>query len=79
MKRVLTHLVFITIALAITLVGLNFWGDFGHVMGNLAKQKDAVGRARGAEQATPGEVTVGIVPATPAQNKPACDKKRPCP
>lgn len=73
MKRVLTHLVFIAIALAITLIGLNFWGDFGRVMGNLGNQPSPV-----AKPANTGEVTVGIIPATPAQTK-NCDKQHPCP
>jgi hypothetical protein len=74
MKRVLTHVVFIAIALAITLIGLNFWGDFGRVMGNLGNQPSPA-----AKPANTGEVTVGIIPEAPSTNKLSCDKKHPCP
>jgi hypothetical protein len=75
----LRHIIFLSIALVLTFIGFHFWSNFGAAMENFNAQKAAVGRARDAERETPGEVTVGIIPSTPAQNKPACDKKHPCP
>jgi hypothetical protein len=65
--------VFMAIAVVATLIALQFWGRFSGAMHD-AMQKSAAARA----PANSGEVTVGIIPATPPQNK-NCDKKHPCP
>jgi hypothetical protein len=75
--RWVRHIVFLAIALALTFIAFHFWSNFSGAMQAFNAQKAAVGRARAAEEASPGEVTVGIVPST--AQKPACDKKHPCP
>jgi hypothetical protein len=67
--------VFMAIAVVATLIALQFWGKFSGAMHD-AMQKSAAARA--PANTNPGEVTVGIIPATPAQNK-NCDQKHPCP
>jgi hypothetical protein len=80
------HLVFIAIALTITLVGLEFWANFGNAMHHFNDMKAAAGqnsdvnayaRAKSAQDGKSGVVTMTIVPG--AAQKPACDKKHPCP
>ena len=73
----LRHIVFLGIALALTFIGFHFWSNFSGAMAGLNARKASIGRARGAAEEHPGEVTMGIIPAAP--QKPACDKKHPCP
>jgi hypothetical protein len=63
---------FLGIALVMTAIAFHFWGKFAGAMNSAMK----------AESSTPAapvsnEVTIGIIPAAP--QKPACDKKHPCP
>ena len=69
------RILFLAIGLVATAIAFHFWGNFAGAMHN-AMDKEA---APASAPANPGEVTVGIIPATPAENKPACDKKHPCP
>ncbi len=66
---------FLAIGLVATAIAFHFWGNFAGAM-HTAMDKEATPVT--AATANPGEVTVGIIPATPAQNK-NCDKKHPCP
>lgn len=65
--------VFLAIALIATAIAFQFWGKFAGAMHNAMTHEAAP-----APPANDGEVTVGIIPATPAQNK-TCDKNHPCP
>jgi hypothetical protein len=63
---------FLAIALVATAIAFQFWGKFSGAMHD-AMQKSAAGAPAS------NEVTVGIVPLTPSENKSACGKKHPCP
>jgi hypothetical protein len=69
------RVLFLAIGLVATAIAFHFWGNFAGAMHNaMDKEAQPVATA----PANPGEVTVGIIPATPAHNK-TCDKKHPCP
>ena len=72
------RVLFLGIGLVATAIAFHFWGNFAGAMHN-AMDKEAATPAATAAPTTPGEVTVGIIPATPADTKPACGKKHPCP
>ncbi len=64
----LRHALFLGIALAITVIGFQFWGKFAGAMKNVYVEKPAQ---------PGGEVTMSIFPAK-ALAKP-CPKGHPCP
>jgi hypothetical protein len=68
----LRRILFLAIALVATAIAFHFWGNFAGAMHNAMTREAAP-----AAPATPGEVTMGIIPATP--QKLTCDKKHPCP
>jgi hypothetical protein len=67
------RVLFLAIGLVATAIAFHFWGTFAGAM-HTAMEREAAPAA----PANPGEVTVGIIPYTPAHNK-TCDKKHPCP
>jgi len=73
MKRVLIHAAFLAIALALTLLVFNFWGDFSRAMYNYMTMVTTPEKP----EKPSGVVTMKIVP--PPSSKPDCDKKHPCP
>lgn len=74
MKRALFHAAFLAVALALTLVVFNFWGNFGRALYNYLDMATAPAKPSGV-------VTMKIVPpAPPPANRPACDsQKQHCP
>jgi hypothetical protein len=68
------RVLFLAIGLIATAVAFHFWGNFAGAM------HDAMTReAAPPPPANTGEVTMGIIPYAPTPDKPACDKKHPCP
>lgn len=68
------RVLFLAIGVVITLVAFRFWSNFAMLMGRLSAAPPPSATA----PTNPGEVTMKIIPATPAQ-KPKCDKQHPCP
>ena len=71
MSRVFFRIAFLAVALGLTLVVFNFWGNFGRAMYNYLELTTAPDKPKNT-----GVVTMKIIP--PPENKPACDKKHPC-
>ena len=75
MKHTLVvRIAFLAVALGLTLFVFNFWGDFGRALYNYLNLTTAPDKPSGV-------VTMKIIPPpdTQPENKPACDKKHPCP
>ncbi|HEY2032923.1 MAG TPA: hypothetical protein VGH02_04485 [Rhizomicrobium sp.] len=69
------RVIFLVIALALTVGVFSLWGEFGRALGAYmaVAYKDEPPKPTGV-------VTMKIVPPTPLLvNRPACDKKHPCP
>ncbi|MBI3678507.1 MAG: hypothetical protein HY243_18010 [Proteobacteria bacterium] len=60
------HLIFIAVALAITLLVFEFWGQLGHAMGTVLSMNDT------SADKNNGEVTVTVLPPKPCPKDQKC-------